>query len=65
MPEKTKDAINEILKKDTTRDKRFQKRLAEVIQLYTTEKDFESNVNEILRDLRRLKTLPIRTLPKK
>jgi hypothetical protein len=56
--EKTKDAINQILKRDNTRDKRFQKRLAEVIQLYTTEKNFESNVNKILVDLKRLRTLP-------
>lgn len=58
MPNETKNAINEIIKKDTTRDKRFQKRLAEVIQLYTTEKNFEYNVKKILVDLKRLKTLP-------
>lgn len=56
--EKTKDAINQIVKRDNTRDKRFQKRLAEVIQLYTTDKNFEYNVNKILVDLKRLRTLP-------
>lgn len=62
--ENNKITIEFILKRDTTKDKRFQKRLADAIQLYTAKKiplkTFEDSIGTILRDVKRFKVLPIK-----